>query len=63
MSAPQKLRILCLHGYTSNAFIYQKRCGSLRKSLKCTSILAPVTPASGAQERSVPPRTLHSALT
>ncbi|KDN45605.1 FSH1-domain-containing protein [Tilletiaria anomala UBC 951] len=29
-----KLRIACLHGYTSNAFIFSRRCGAIRKACK-----------------------------
>ncbi|MEW5301743.1 MAG: hypothetical protein WDW36_004581 [Sanguina aurantia] len=30
----QKLRLLCLHGYTQNAEVFRTRLGSLRKALK-----------------------------
>lgn len=33
-SQPRKMRILALHGYTSNAFILQRRLGAIRKSCR-----------------------------
>ena len=37
MSAPRNLRIIALHGYTSNAFILQRRMGAIRKACKDTA--------------------------
>lgn len=37
MSAPQKLRILCLHGYTSNAYVLNRRFGAIRKACRNTA--------------------------
>lgn len=37
MSAPPKLRIMALHGYTSNAFVLQRRMGAIRKACKDTA--------------------------
>lgn len=34
MSGPRKLRIMALHGYTSNAFVLQRRMGAIRKACK-----------------------------
>lgn len=36
-TAPRKLRIMALHGYTSNAFILQRRMGAIRKACKDTA--------------------------
>lgn len=33
-STPRKLRILALHGYTSNAYILQRRLGAIRKACR-----------------------------
>ncbi|UZJ52490.1 hypothetical protein CBS101457_001810 [Exobasidium rhododendri] len=34
---PRKLRIMALHGYTSNAFVLQRRMGAIRKACKDTA--------------------------
>jgi predicted esterase len=36
-SAPRKLRIIALHGYTSNAFVLQRRMGAIRKACRDTA--------------------------
>jgi predicted esterase len=37
MATQRKLRIMALHGYTSNAFVLQRRMGAIRKACKDTA--------------------------
>lgn len=37
MAAPRKLRIMALHGYTSNSYVLQRRMGAIRKACKDTA--------------------------
>lgn len=68
-STPRKLRILALHGYTSNAFILNRRLGSIRRACRnvadfeCINGPLLVQPISSTQSLDAPDREGNEEIT
>ncbi len=41
VAAAKKLQIACFHGYTSNSFVFHRRCGAIRKACRGEQLIEP----------------------